>query len=90
VFLPAPQLAVLSGTGLADAIAIAGVRDAFATLVANLNNAAGLDANVSKVTIASSKGFNTDVTGIRVGRALDTIRSRRTSLDEKYTDLAPV
>jgi hypothetical protein len=90
VFLPAPQLAVLSGTGLADAIAIAAVRDAFAALVQNLNNAAGLDANVSKVTISSSKGFNTDVTGIRVGRALDTIRSRRTSLDEKYTDLAPV
>jgi hypothetical protein len=90
IFLPAPQIAVLAGTGLGDAAVILGVRDAFATLITNINNKAGIDANASQVVVASSKGYNTDVTTVRVGRALDTIRSRRTSLDEKYTDVALV
>ncbi len=36
------------------------------------------------LVVASSKGFNTPVTGIRVGRVLDTIRTRRRSLKESY------
>jgi hypothetical protein len=90
IFLPAPQIEVFTGTGLADPAVIDGVRTAFATFVNGLNNVAGLDANASKVTVASVKGYNTDVTSIRVGRALDTIRSRRTSLEEKYSVSEPV
>jgi hypothetical protein len=38
----------------------------------------------SGICVASRKGFNTDVTGFRVGRVLDTMRSRRRSLNEGY------
>jgi hypothetical protein len=34
--------------------------------------------------VASSKGYNTVVTSVRVGRVTDTMRSRRTSLPEQY------
>jgi hypothetical protein len=36
------------------------------------------------VVVVSSKGFVSPVTGVRVGRVLDTMRSRRESIDEGY------
>jgi hypothetical protein len=38
-----------------------------------------------RVIVASSKGYTSAVTGIRVGRAPDTMRSRRSDLIEGYT-----
>jgi hypothetical protein len=35
-------------------------------------------------TVASSKGYNTPVTSVKVGRVIDTIRSRRNALAEGY------
>lgn len=53
----------------------------FVTFLRSLNvqfpGAAGL-------VIASSKGFNTPVTTVRLGRVADTMRSRRRSLKEAY------
>lgn len=39
----------------------------------------------AQVVIASSFGTNTDVSGVRVGRLIDTMQSRRKSLTEHYT-----
>lgn len=50
-----------------------------------LGNSAGFDLLTGlKVVVASTKGYNSDVTGVRVGRVVDTIRSRRGSLSESY------
>lgn len=57
-----------------------------ATFFADLTNFPGLDPpGTPRPTIASSKGTNSDVTTFRVGRALDTIRSRREGLAEKWS-----
>lgn len=53
-----------------------------AQLVANLNNQPGFDVLGLNVYIASSKGYNTRVTGASVGRVIDTMRSRRNALNE--------
>lgn len=56
-----------------------------ATLISNLNNQPGVDQFPGfQVVVASTKGYNTPVTSVRVGRVLDTIRSRRRQLDEQY------
>jgi hypothetical protein len=83
LYQPAPFTSSLAG-GLAPASDCLEVGNSFAQLVADLNNWPGIDENEPEVVIASSKGFNTKVTEIRVGRALDTIRSRRRSIPESY------
>jgi hypothetical protein len=50
----------------------------------DLNNEPNVDVLGLRVIVASSKGYNTDVTGVRVGRVPDTMRSRRRSLNETY------
>jgi hypothetical protein len=84
-YLPGVQFGLDAASGTIAASAATAVRDAVVTFIQNLNNPAGInDPGTAKVTIASTKGFNSDVTSVRVGRALDTIRSRRTSLNEAY------
>jgi hypothetical protein len=46
----------------------------------------GLD----KVMVASSAGYNTQVTGITVGKVVDTQRRRRRSLEENYGPEIPL
>lgn len=87
-YLPGPVCSFSIVTGLVSVAEVEGVRGSVVTLIEALNNQPGVEGAAPKVTIASSKGFNSDVTEVRVGRALDTIRSRRTSLLESYT--APV
>lgn len=70
-----------------DAQAAAGSAQQFLN---DINNAPGVDRPGVRVVIASTKGFNTVVTGVRVGRALDTIRSRRAQLGEGYGATLPV
>jgi len=89
VYLPTPSVG-LETDGQFGASSAEGFRNRFATFLNNLNNAGGLDANAPNVTIASSFGFNTDVTSIRVGRVLDTQRRRRRSLPEDYTAPAAI
>lgn len=60
------------------------------TLIQNLNNQPGNDSLGIQVVVASSKGYNTPVTGVRMGRVVDTIRSRRASVLEQYGAVLPV
>lgn len=60
------------------------------TFLNGLANQPGVDVVDVGVTVISSKGYASIVTGVRVGRALDTIRSRRTSLPEDKTLPLPV
>lgn len=88
-FLPTP-VANLSATAEISVLDAESVRASTVTWLEALNNATGIDANAPEVVIASTYGTNSKVTGVRVGRVLDTIRSRRRSLPERYTALAPV
>jgi hypothetical protein len=84
-YLPMPNV-VITEPGFLMAVATAeDVRTSAQTLLGALNNEAGVDVVDRKVVIASSKGYNTPVTSIRVGRVIDTMRSRRKSLSESYT-----
>lgn len=83
-YLPLPIFGLNSADGRIAAADAQAVAQAVRDFVANLNNAPGIDGVAPKVTVASSKGYNTDVTEVRVGRTLDTIRSRRTSILEAY------
>ena len=83
IYLPCPTLSV-SGDGTVAAGTVDAVSAAVGAFITNLNNSPGVDRPGSQVLIASSKGFSSPVTGVRTGRVLDTIRSRRTQLLENY------
>jgi hypothetical protein len=89
-YLPGPSIAFDGGNAQMSLADVTGVRDAATAWIQNLNNWPGVDANDPKVTIASTSGINSDVTGVRVGRVLDTIRSRRGQIPEGYTALSVV
>jgi hypothetical protein len=83
-FLPMPQQPVqipglIIPGGNTDAI-----RDSLATLINNINNQPQFDTSDEVVVVASTKGYNTKVNAVRVGRAFDTVQSRRRSLEERY------
>lgn len=94
-YLPMPAFATAGANSFQITQANAdGVRDSVQTMLNEILNAPGLD-NVNNeldpvVVVASTKGFNTPVTGVRVGRVVDTIRTRRNALSENYTTIAPV
>lgn len=67
-----------------DAAACTALEVSTAQFIADLNNWPGVDALEPEVVIASSKGYNSKVTSVNVGRTLDTMRSRRTSIAENY------
>jgi hypothetical protein len=91
MYLPLPLASLDTNTFTISLLAAEGVRDSIATWIADLRNQPGLDPpNAPRPTIASIKGYNTDITTVRVGRVLDTIRSRRTSVPESYTATVPV
>lgn len=89
IYLPLPILAVggdgTVGQGTMDTVGLA-----VAAFVKNINNVPGIDRPGTQVVVASSKGYNSPVIGVRVGRVLDTIRSRRSQLDEVYGATAGV
>ena len=62
------------------------VTQAFTNLVATRAAAlvSGVNALGNPCVINSSKGYNSTVTGVRVGRAPDTMRSRREKVAETY------
>jgi hypothetical protein len=88
MYLPCRSLNIGSDSRIAAADAL-GLAGSVATLLNALNNEPGLDpAADQQVVVASSKGFNTLVTGVRVGRVPDTVRSRRSQLIEEYQTAA--
>lgn len=83
-YLPLPTAGVQQD-GLISTANRDNVQTAAAAFINALNDWPGIDLVGPKVTIASIKGYNTDVTGVTVGRVLDTLRSRRRSVPEEYT-----
>ena len=88
-FLPAPPYGLDTDYRLqvfhAESYAVA-----MARLIGDLNTRHGAapgDDN-GRVSVFSSKGYSTPVTAVRVGRVLDTQRSRRTDVIEGYTQFA--
>lgn len=89
-YLPLPALPVVNGSldlGAGDRNAVAASAQEFLN---NLGNEPGLDVLGLTPVVASSKGLNHVVNGVRVGRVFDTIRSRRRSMSESYGSVLPV
>jgi hypothetical protein len=85
-FLPMPVVEQDPANGFLMSVAHAeGIRNSATDLVNNLNNQPGIDAWNGHVVVASTFGTLSSVTGVRVGRVVDTIRSRRGQLSESYT-----
>lgn len=89
-YIPTPTALVNSADGLVEATPTTNATAGLQAFLNNLNNQAGVDGSAPKVTVSSVKGFNSDVTSCRVGRVLDTIRSRRQALQELYAAPLPV
>jgi hypothetical protein len=80
IFLPAPGFGTLTASGLIVNTAA----QAIATGMKNFLDAINAEPQLGRVVIASSAGYLTNVTGVRVGVVPDTIRSRREKLSEAY------
>lgn len=89
-YLPAPSLKASPNDGRVPAVQAEFLAEQVKIFLNAVNNRPGIDGPSPTVTIASVKGYNSDVTGVRVGRVLDTIRSRRTSIPETYALAIPL
>ncbi len=88
-YLPMPAMGVGADGEISNGDALF-CRNSAQTWLNALNNSPGVDNTTGGVIIASGKGFETKVTTVRVGRVVDTVRSRRRSLDEAYTTAVQV
>ncbi len=84
-YLPAP-VSEVDTQGLITAAEANTIATSCRDFLNALGNQPGVDPGNLRPCVSSSKGYNTPVTGVRVGRVLDTIRSRRNALNESYTD----
>lgn len=84
IYIPMPGFNV-SATG--GVYALGSVENMRAGVVAFLDNINAFGGG-PRVCIASSKGYLSVITGVKVGRVPDTIRSRRTSIPEAYSGIA--
>lgn len=90
-YLPMPTVPTSVEDGYRISMASAqNVRDRVVTLIQDLNSETPPAGRTLRVCIASSTGINTEVTGVRVGRVIDTVRTRRNDIDEDYTTVASV
>jgi hypothetical protein len=89
-YLPLPAWGVDQNSFLIQEQNANDSRGSAQTFLNALNNQPGIDVLGMGVVVASTKGFNTPVTGVRVGRVLDTVRTRRNKLQEQYTGVAAV
>lgn len=80
IFLPFPAVPIDSGDKLISVASADLVVNAVKTLINGINNVAGLPG----VVVASSKGYHSPVTGIKVGRRPDVLRSRSRAQVENY------
>lgn len=88
-YLPMPVIGLTTNLQVQD-VQRDQIQARVAQLIGDLGNQPGFDVLDLQVVVASTKGYNTSVTGVRVGRVLDTIRSRRRSIDEAYDPVTPV
>lgn len=90
IYLPSPKLAINSTYGTIEAADAISVANRVAVLINSINDWPGWDAVTEwagmRVQVVSSVGAGAmrPVTGVRVGRVLDTQRRRRKSLLEQY------
>lgn len=86
-YIPMPVVTVQPNDEFRIALANAeSTRGTLAALITAVNDWPGVDAlNSPEVHVVSSWGISTRVSGVRVGRIVDTIRSRRNKLAENYT-----
>lgn len=86
-YLPAPATDP-DATGMLPASRVAIYMSEAKVMLDAIN--AGISTHQLAVVSNLGAGYEHDITGIRVGRVLDTIRSRRSAFDEAYqsTDLA--
>lgn len=91
IFIPAPSVDV-DTSGLASPARAEATREAVRTLITSLNAA----VPGYTVVVASDGGIGRPVgafrkvTAVRVGRAVDTMQSRRKSIPESYTGLGGI
>lgn len=88
-YMPMPTMPVAADGTVATVLAEE-VRDSAKTFIDAVNNSPGFDLTDTRVVVASSFGTNSPVTEVRVGRVLDTIRTRRRQLSEKYSAPAQI
>lgn len=89
-YIPMPTVNLESDTLAMSDLERDIIQTQVATLITNLGNQPGFEALDLRVVVASSFGANHFVTGVRVGRAIDTIRSRRRSISERYDPVTAV
>lgn len=90
-YIPLPELTVVpSDSFRISTIQAEGVRGTAQTFLNSLNLVNLGTANFPEVAVISSKGYATRVAQIRVGRVLDTMRSRRNKMPEAYTAAANI
>lgn len=91
IFLPSPKFPVDADGRITQANADA-CATSVASLISSINAVTGYGSTIvaSKGGINQAAGDQRSVTGVTVGRVLDTMRSRRTSLPEERTTVKPV
>lgn len=79
-YLPAPGIALENDFSIPSDDALAVANNA-ADLISGLNA-----MGAGNVSVFSSKGYDSRVTGVRVGQVMDTMRSRRRAQPEGYVE----
>lgn len=89
IFTPMPASGVDATTGLISTAAANLIAGAYKTFIEALSDVPGVDSDQSPGACVMSKvgsGVRTHrITGVRVGRVLDTQRRRRNALEEDYS-----
>jgi hypothetical protein len=83
IFLPTVK-ETLDADGRHNIARVQTLRDQVRQLILAING----NTQVGNVVVSSSKGYETLVTGVRCGRVVDTLRSRRASQVEEYQSAA--
>lgn len=92
LYMPGPDLNLLAGWFLDPSYLQpqAAAMASFLSTLAGFDNNWGVGGNIGKPVIASTKGFNSYITSVRLGNRLDTQRRRRRSLVETYSTDQPL
>jgi hypothetical protein len=90
-YLPCPALSPSPTDGFRIPVAEANAVQAAAwTWLVAINNAFSTAVPNPKVSVCSTKGYATAVSGVRVGRIIDTMTSRRNNLVESYGGMTAI
>ena len=92
-YVPCAELNDIGADGLLPVGRCNAAASAVAEFITNINDNPGADTAAIRGAVVSgvgSPGPYQDITGVQVGRVLDTQRRRRRQLVEAYTSLSPV